>query len=301
MTLFELYFLQFSAIYIILAWAMYLPFRANQPYFGPFYSMAIGAYFTAYASVNWGWPPWLIIICAVAFCMLFSLVPAFKLAKLGGFPMLIATLALFFIVQTVARNVDAFGGRHGLFGIPPLPNDALLGMTYGLLLVVGFFVYRLDHSYIGRALDAVHFDKSVAAAMGINTAKLSVQLQLVASAIGGLAGVLYAFTFAGVFPEAFGFSLILYGMCILTVGGMYTMWGAIIAAPVLWGVSQVLPDKLKTFAVIIYGALLIVMLLARPNGVIDRGAAIAVSRRWKSLFRGSRPDENMKFDGRAVE
>jgi branched-chain amino acid transport system permease protein len=284
LTLFQLYFLQFSAIYIILAWAMYLPFRANQPYFGPFYSMALGAYFAAYASTNWGWPVWLIIIAAVAFCILFSLVPAFKLADLGGFPMLIATLALFFIVQTAVRNLDVFGGRHGLFGIPPLSNGVLLGTTYAFLLVVGFIVYRIDHSHVGRALDAVHFDKNIASAMGIDTARLSVQLQLTASAVGGLAGVLYAFTFNGVFPEAFGFNLILYGMTILTVGGMYTMWGAIIAAPVLWGISQVLPDKLKTFAVIIYGALLIVMLLARPSGIIDRGTVKSFSRRVKTLF-----------------
>jgi ABC-type branched-subunit amino acid transport system permease subunit len=75
-------------------------------------------------------------------------------------------------------------------------------------------------------------------------------------------------------------------MTILTVGGMYTMWGSIIAAPILWVFTQVLPDSLKTFGIIIYGALLIVMLLARPSGVIDRGTAAAVSRRWKSLFKG---------------
>ena len=271
MTLFQLYFLQFSAIYIILAWAMYLPFRANQPYFGPFYSMALGAYFTAFTSVNWGWPVWLILITAVIFVVIVSLVPAFKLASLGGFPMLIATLALFFIVQTVARNIDMFGGRHGLFGMLPLPDAGLLAITYGSLLIVGFFIYRIDHSHIGRALDAFHFDKDVAESMGINTARLSVKLQITASAIGGLAGVLYAYTFGGVFPEAFGFNLILYGITILTVGGMYTMWGPIITAPVLWSFSQVLPDSLKTFAIILYGVLLIAMLLARPSGLIDRG------------------------------
>lgn len=270
MTTFWLYFFEFSAIYILLAWAIYLPFRANQPYFGPFYSMALGAYFSAYMSVGFGWPLWLILIGTVAFCVLFSLIPAFKLAGLGGFPMLISTMALFFIVQTAARNLQFLGGRHGLFGIPPLSAPVLLGVTYGLLLLIGFFVYRLDHSHIGRALDAVHFDSKVAATLGVNTKRLSVQLQLIASAIGGVAGVLYAYTFSGVFPEAFGFNLILYGMCILTVGGMHTMWGVIPAAPILWGVSQVLPDKLKTFAIIIYGGLLIVMLLARPSGVIDR-------------------------------
>ena len=234
--------------------------------------MALGAYFAAYTSTHWGWPIGLVLVGGVAFCVLFSLIPAFKLAGLGGFPMLISTMALFFIVQTAARNLDFLGGRHGLFGMPPLSAPELLCVTYGLLLFVGFVVYRLDHSYIGRALDAVHFDTKVAATLGVNTRSLSVQMQLIASAIGGVAGVMYAYTFSGVFPEAFGFSLILYGMTILTVGGMYTMWGSIIAAPVLWGISQFLPDSLKTFATIIYGGLLIVMLLARPSGVIDRKA-----------------------------
>ena len=285
MTQFQFFFLEFSAIYILLAWAIYLPFRADQPYFGPFYSMCLGAYFASFTSITWGWPFWLTIIGAIAFCILFSLIPAFKLARLGGFPMLIATMALFFIVQTAARNMQILGGRFGLFGIPPLPQFVLLGVTYGFVLIVGFCVYRLDHSHIGRALDAVLFDKQVAASVGINTAKLSIQLQLISSAIGALAGVLYANTFSGVFYEAFGFPLILYGMTILIFGGMYTMWGIIIAAPVLWGVTQILPEALKAFSIIIYGALLIVMLLIRPNGIIDRKMTTALSDRTRALFK----------------
>ena len=198
--------------------------------------------------------------------------------------MLIATMALFFIVQTAARNLQFLGGRFGLFGIPPLPQFLLLGVTYGFVLIVGFCVYRLDHSHIGRALDAVFFDKQVAATLGINTTKLSIHLQLISSAIGALAGVLYANTFSGVFYEAFGFPLILYGMTILIFGGMYTMWGIIIAAPVLWGVTQILPEALKAFSIIIYGALLILMLLIRPNGIIDRKMIRALSGWTKGLL-----------------
>jgi len=282
---FAFYFLEFSAIYILLAWAIYLPFRANQPYFGPFYSMVLGAYFSAWAATAWGWPFWLVLIGAIAFCVLFSLIPAFKLASLGGFPMLIATMALFFIVQTAVRNMETLGGRFGLFGIPHFSSYILLAVTYALLLIVGLCVYRLDHSYIGRALDAVFFDRSVASTVGINTTKLSIQLQLIASGIGGLAGSLYAYTFGGVFPDAFGFPLILYGITIVVFGGMYTMWGMIIAAPVLWSISQVLPASLRAFAVIIYGALLIVMLLLRPCGIIDRGMTRAVARGARLLFR----------------
>jgi branched-chain amino acid transport system permease protein len=200
--------------------------------------------------------------------------------------MLIATMALFFIVQTAVRNLEVLGGRFGLFGIPHLAQPILLVVTYGLLLVVGLCVYRLDHSYIGRALDAVLFDSHVAATLGVDTARLSIHLQLISSAIGGLAGVLYANTFSGVFPEAFGFPLILYGITILIFGGMYTMWGIIIAAPVLWGITQVLPEALKAFSIIIYGALLIVMLLIRPSGIIDRKMTKAISDGSRALLKG---------------
>jgi branched-chain amino acid transport system permease protein len=284
-TLFQFYFLEFSAIYILLAWGIYLPFRANQIYFGALYSMCIGAYFAAYTSVNLGWPLWLVLIGAVALCVLFSSIPAFKLAALGGFPMLIATLAIFFIVETAVRNLGFLGARHGLFGIPTLPDALFLGITYGFVLIIGFCVYRLDHSHIGRAMDAVYFDRGVAATLGIDTRRLSVQLQLIASAIGGLAGVLYAYTFGGIFPEAFGFSLVLYGITIVVFGGMYTMWGIIIASPILWGVSQFLPEALRAFSVIIYGILLIVMLLVRPSGIIDRATVRAITTGSRALLQ----------------
>jgi ABC-type branched-subunit amino acid transport system permease subunit len=80
--------------------------------------------------------------------------------------------------------------------------------------------------------------------------------------------------------------LILYGITILIFGGMYTMWGIIIAAPVLWGVTQILPEALKAFSIIIYGALLVAMLLIRPSGIIDRKMTKAVSRGVRALLKG---------------
>ncbi len=270
MTLFQFYFLEFSAIYIMLGWAIYLMFRINQPYFGSLYSMCIGAYFAAYASVNWGWPIWLILVGAIIINILFSLIPAFRLARLGPFPMVIASMAILFIIQTFVKNIDALGGRHGLFGMPFMPSNMTLSITYGFLLVIGYLVYHLDYSHIGRAMDAIHFDRNVAGALGINVSILSVQFQVISSAIGGVAGVLYAYTMGGVFPEAFSMSFMMHAITIVVLGGMYTMWGVIISAPVLWSVNHFLPENMTGLSVIVYGILLIVMLLVRPGGIIDR-------------------------------
>ena len=154
--------------------------------------------------------------------------------------------------------------------MPSLPSSVILLITYGFLLLIGFFIYHLDYSHIGRAMDAIHFDRDVASTLGINVSGLSVQFQLISSAIGGIAGVLYAFTMGGVFPEAFNLSLMMYAITIVVLGGMYTMWGIIISAPVLWNVEQFLPENMTGLSVIVYGVLLIVMLLVRPGGIIDR-------------------------------
>jgi branched-chain amino acid transport system permease protein len=255
---------------MLLGWALYLPFRASQFYFGALYSMCLGGYLGAYASVNLGWPIGLVLPAAAIFCMLFSLIPALKLANLGGFPMLIATMALLIIVQTTTRNLEFLGGRFGIFGVPALSRPLLLAITYGVILLVGFVVYRLDHSHIGRSMDAVQLDRNVAGTMGIDVRKLSIQLQLISSGIGGIAGVLYAYTLGSIFPEAFGASLILVTFAIVIFGGIQTMWGIIIAAPILWGISRTLPESFKEFSIISYAVLLIVVLIARPTGIITR-------------------------------
>jgi branched-chain amino acid transport system permease protein len=110
----------------------------------------------------------------------------------------------------------------------------------------------------------------VATTLGINAGKLSIQFQVISSAIGGVAGVLYAYTMQGVFPAAFNMNLMMYAITIVVLGGMYTMWGVLISAPFLWGISQFLPKNLTGLSIIIYGVLLIVMLLVLPGGIIDR-------------------------------
>ncbi len=270
MTLTQFYFFEFSAIYIMIGWAVYLMFRINQPYFGSLYSMCIGAYFAAYTSINWGWPVWLVLTGAVILSMLIALIPAFRLAKLGPFPMVIASMAILLIVQTAVKNTDALGARYGLFGMPFMPHHITLSITYGLLLLIGYIVYHLDYSHTGRAMDAIHFDRDVASTLGINTGRLSVQFQVISSAIGSIAGVLYAYTMEGAFPAQFNMNLMMYAITIVVLGGMYTMWGVIISAPFLWSISQFLPKNLTGLSVIIYGILLIVMLLVRPGGIIDR-------------------------------
>ncbi len=78
-------------------------------------------------------------------------------------------------------------------------------------MIVGILVYRLDHSRIGRALETNLVDPTLSATMGVNVARVSIFALTVSSAIGALAGVIYAFTLGTIYPESFGFSLLLDG------------------------------------------------------------------------------------------
>jgi len=282
MSLFQFYFVELTAVNIMLAWAIYLVFRADQIYFGPMYTMCIGAYFAAYATKELNVPFLVAIVGSVVLSVLFSLIFAHKLAALAGFPMMLATTALIFIVQTLIRNLDFLGGSQGFFGIPFVSEGTLVVTTYVLLVLCGALVYRIDSSHIGRAMDAMKFDPNVAKSLGVDTVKLSVRLQLISSAMGGLAGAIYAFTLGALTPGGFGFSTIATVVAIVMVGGAYTMWGIVIVAPIFFAISQYAPSG---FANIIYAAVLIVILVLRPTGLIDRRLVKGTVRRVTGLRR----------------
>lgn len=282
MSLYMVYYLQFVAALILLTWALYMPFRAGQLYNGPIYCMAIGGYFAAFVVRDLGWPFWLALIAAVVVGAIFGFIPALGFARTTGIATAMASMALIFIIQSVIRNLGFLGGSKGLWNIPEVNN--LLPISYGIVLIVGILVYRLDHSRIGRALEAMLIDPNLSATMGVNVRWTSVFALTLSSAIGALAGVLFAFTMRTIYPDSFGFMLLLYIWTMLYVGGRYTMWGALIAAPILWGLPQWVPRQIAEYTNILYGALLIIILLLRPQGLISRGVlqrVQAIGKIWR--------------------
>ncbi len=268
MSLSAVYYLQFTAVFILLTWAFYIPFRGGQLYNGPIYCMAIGGYFSAFLARDLGWPFGLALICAVVVGTIFGFLPALGFARTTGIATAIASIALIFVIQSIITNAEFLGGSRGFWDIPKV--DYLLPITYGIVLIVGIIIYRLDHSRLGRAIEAIRVDPSLGATMGVNVTRLSMFTLTLSSAIGSLSGVIYAFTLGTIHPSSFGFSLLLYSWTMLFIGGRYTMWGALVAAPILWGLPQWVPQAIAEYTNILYGALLIIILLLRPQGIIDR-------------------------------
>jgi branched-chain amino acid transport system permease protein len=268
MSLYMQHYLVFVGVFLLLVWAFYVPFRAGLLYNGPIYCMAIGGYLAAFLVRDLGWPFGAALMVAVAAGTFFGFAPALGFARTTGVVTAVASMALIFIIQSVIRNLDFFGGPKGLLHIPKIPY--LLPLTYILILIIGILVYRLDHSRIGRAFEVIGTDPDLARAIGMNVRWMSIFALTVSSVLGSLAGVVFAFNLRTIQPEAFGFPLLLSSTAMLFIGGRYTMWGAIISVPILWGLPEWVPSELTRYTNLFYGALLVIMLIIRPEGIITR-------------------------------
>lgn len=290
MSVSTIYYFLFVGAFILLVWAFYVPFRAGLLYNGPVYCMAIGGYLSAYFVRDLSWPFGLAVIVAVTAGAFFGFAPALGFARTTGVVTAVASLALIFIIQSIIRNLDFLGGPKGFWHIPKI--GYLLPTTYFLVLIVGVFIYRLDHSRLGRALEVINTDPDLARTMGINVRWLSIFSLTISSVLGALAGVIFTFNLRTIHPEVFGFPLLLSSTAMLFIGGRYTMWGGIVSVPVLWGLPQWVPSEVAQYTNIFYGALLVLMLIVRPEGIVTRNMLQRISvysRFWLRTEKGFSP------------
>ena len=276
MSLTLFYYLAITAIYILMSWSIYIPYRVGQLHFMTVANMAISSYFAALMAINFAWPFWLVLIAGTLLGALIGFLVSIAIGDAPCFAVVIVGFTFIYLTKTVIENVEAFGGPLGIFSIPKVLQTSsdnrtlLLIVVYALVLLTGFLITRFDHSRLGRASSAIFIDRDLAVSFGVDVKKMGMFLQTWSSAIGGMAGVMYAFIMRSISPNHFTFHLIGVCMTMLFVGGYSTMWGAFLAAPILWGFPLILPEALQSWNIVIYGVLLIVVLVIKPEGIITR-------------------------------
>ncbi|MFS8544063.1 MAG: branched-chain amino acid ABC transporter permease, partial [Limnochordales bacterium] len=135
-----------------------------------------------------------------------------------------------------------------------------------------FLVLRsLVHSRMGRALIAIREDEVAAQTMGIDTARLKVASFTLAAFFAGIAGALFAYWFRYLNPSSFGFMVSIELLAMVVFGGLGNLLGSVVGA----GVMTYLPEFLRTVApaiaerrLVFYGALLVIVMILRPNGLL---------------------------------
>jgi branched-chain amino acid transport system permease protein len=282
----QLYFAMLG-VFILLLWAVYLPFRGGQLYNGPFYCMAIGAYAAAYTTKFLGYPHGVAILLALLLGTFIGFLTSLAFSRTTGIVTATASMALIFIVVSIINNFNLVGATRGIWGIPKF--HALLPTLYAVVIVMGVIIYRIENSRFGRALEAMRTDMDLANSLGVNMPRLSTFVMTLASAMGTLAGVFYAFTLQSILPQNFSFTLVLTVLAMLFIGGRYTMWGVLVSAPILWAIHILLPPSIVKFTNLFYGALLVIILVTRPEGIVSREMLQKIAAWIKSWSRKAKP------------
>jgi branched-chain amino acid transport system permease protein len=221
---------------------------------------------------------WMALPIAVLVSVLFGVILGFPVLRLRGDYLAIVTLGFGEIIRLLALSdwlAPIIGGAQGILKIPnPVffginfnsPQTMYYLMVLGALLV-GFVSIRLRDSRLGRQWMAMREDEDVAEAMGINL----VQTKLLAFAIGagfsGLAGAIFAARLGTIFPHSFSLLISINALALIIVGGLGSIPGVIVGAIVLVGLPELLREFTE-YRLLMYGILLIVMMLLKPEGFL---------------------------------
>lgn len=168
-----------------------------------------------------------------------------------------------------------FGGALGVQRIPnihlgPLEIIGSKGFFYfifGFALVTVYVSYSLQNSRMGRAWTAIREDESVAEATGVNIVAAKLWAFIIGAILASFGGALFAVKIGSVFPSSFNIVVSITILVIVIVGGIASVPGVALAALLLVGLPELL-QEFQQFRFLIYGVLLIMMMLKRPEGLI---------------------------------
>jgi ABC-type branched-chain amino acid transport system, permease component len=248
---------------------------------------AIGAYTTAILTTKCGFSFWATLPVAMLITAAFGFIIGMPTLRLRGDYLAIATLGFGEIVRNVLTNW--VGLTNGPMGIRKIPKISVFGYQVGqankpvFLLLVWFFVLlayllmrRLARSRMGRALAAIREDEIAAHSMGINPTKYKVAAFMLGGAVAGLAGSFYVAYMGSVMPSSFTFMISIMVLCMVVLGGMGNFAATILGAfiiefidymPRLFGITNLIPAQFKQ---VIFGLILVVMMIWRPQGLLGR-------------------------------
>ncbi|HHT46681.1 MAG TPA: branched-chain amino acid ABC transporter permease [Firmicutes bacterium] len=229
--------------------------------------VSVGAYASALATLKLGFPFFASLLCGGLVAAFFGILIGIPTLKLKGDYLAIATLGFGEIVRIVFLNLEITGGAVGLRGIP---KDTTLTWVIISVIVTLFVLYRIIRSRVGRALIAIREDETAAESMGINTTYYKILAFGVGAFFAGLGGGLFSHYFRYIQPNSFGFLKSIEYLCMVVLGGLGNIWGSVIGAAALTAIPELLRAS-ADYRQLFYGAILVIMMRIRPEGIMGEG------------------------------
>ena len=220
---------------------------------------------------------WEILPLGVAFAMISGVVLGIPVLRLRGDYLAIVTLGFGEIIRITASNLDGItGGPRGVGGIP---HPAIGGYDFGVnpvpyyywvlatVLAMILVIRRLDRSRIGRAWVAIREDEVAAEAMGIDTFRMKLWAFAIGASTAGFAGVIQGSKISYVSPASFQIIISILILSMVVLGGMGSTFGPILGAAVITIAPELLREA-QDYRFLLFGAVLVVMMIFRPQGLI---------------------------------
>jgi branched-chain amino acid transport system permease protein len=265
--------------------------------------VGVSHYLAALPGIHLNWL--IVVVVAAIICAIAGIIIGLPTLRLRGDYIAIVTLAFGEIVRVFAINGDAIhlpflgkgypltAGRQGITPVDQLDlpflqpfNQLNLRPWYWtalvLMLVVLFINIRVRDSRLGRAWVAIREDEVAAASMGVPLVRTKLSSYATGAAFGGMSGAFLAAYLNTVNADQFQFGFSIYILAIIILGGLGSIWGVVAGAIALtfiqyYFIPEVFnhaPSKiglnfnLVDINYLIYGFLLVLMMVLRPEGLI---------------------------------
>ncbi len=260
--------------------------------------MGIGAYTTALLTARAGLSFWVCLPLSGLTAAALGAVVAMPAMRMKRVYLALVTLAFSQLVVWVLINWHSV--TLGTDGVS-LPTPRFFGWrikgdtrVFYVVLATTIFMYwlarRLMESRFGRALVTIRENEIVARCNGINVARVKLAVFTLSAFYAGIGGALYALTLGYIVPDTFGLAQITLHFSIVVLGGLLSLYGAVVGAVLL----TILPEALRDFQAlqeIVYGLVLMVVVLVVPDGLaglLKRYGLLpreVMARNWRRLAR----------------
>jgi branched-chain amino acid transport system permease protein len=256
---------------------------------------AIGAYGYAILSIRFGWGFIPAILATVGISMAASLLISLPSWRLSGDYLLMVTMAAQALVYSAIYNWYQFGAKlgtwqnltNGPYGIMEVPGPRFFGVeaaslpgvaatAFGCLLVIAVLLRILVVSPWGRLLEALRDDELVTRNLGKRTRLAKVQALALGCGVASVAGAVYASYVSYVDPSICTTDQSVLVLAMVLVGGLASFWGPLVGASLMVGLPELLrflhlPQLVAAnLRVLVFGALLVLMVHLRPQGLLGR-------------------------------
>jgi len=258
--------------------------------------VGLGAYTIGVTANRWDLAPWWGALLAMALAAALSLLWGKITFRLRGSYFVLSTIAVAEILRLFAINQRSLtGGAVGLFifdlhrpfGLDLFSRNVEFWFALGYLVLVLAVAAAITHGRMGYQMRAVREDEPSAEAAGIDPEAVKLRAFAVSAALTALGGCLYGVVLSALQPQPlFELHLSVRIALVAIIGGRGTLFGPLVGAALLTVAAELFRNVFAEANLLIYGALIVVVVLFAPHGVVGEVARRLVRRRYARSARG---------------